>query len=91
MDTITRMDGFEKLTKEQQLQVLNNPENFTGLSEAANKSKGAKSYSEWTVYKKENIEVDLNFRQKMILKENELKINLQCQIDDFIKLNNSRN
>ncbi len=31
------MDNFDKLTKEQQIDVLNNPENFIGLSESANK------------------------------------------------------
>ena len=34
------MENLDKLTKEQQLKVLNNEENFLGLSEAANKSKG---------------------------------------------------
>lgn len=46
------MEGFEKLTYKQQLEVLNNPDNFIGMSEAANKSKGSKSFSEWTHYKK---------------------------------------
>ncbi len=58
MDKISRMEGFEKLTKQQQLEVLNNPDNFIGLSESANTSKGAKSFEEWTTYKKENIQVD---------------------------------
>ena len=52
MDNIAKMDGFEMLTREQQIEVLNNPKNFIGLSESANKSKGPKSYSDWTVYKK---------------------------------------
>ena len=52
MDKITRMEGFDKLTFEQQLEILNNPENFVGLSEAANTSKGNKSYAEWTIIKK---------------------------------------
>lgn len=42
MDRITRMDGFEKLTIEQQLEVLNYEDNFVGLSKSANASKGAK-------------------------------------------------
>ena len=40
MKNIAKMENFDKLTKEQQLKVLNNEENFLGLSEAANKSKG---------------------------------------------------
>ena len=85
MDRISRMDGFEKLTREQKLEVLNNPENFIGLSETANKSKGSKTYFEWTVYKKENIKVDPDFRGNMIDKEQQLEILLQKQIDDFNK------
>ena len=58
-----------------------------GLSEAANKSKGAKSYVEWVIYKKENIAVDLFFRTKMIEAEKAMEIQLQHQIDDFNKQN----
>ncbi|URZ08859.1 hypothetical protein CLROS_042530 [Clostridium felsineum] len=87
MDNITRMEGFEKLTKKQQLAVLNNLDNFNGLSEAANKSKGAKSFKEWMIYKKENIEVDPKFREKMIAKEQEIEIKIQKQIDDYNRLN----
>ena len=83
MDKITRMEGFDTLTKEQQIEVLNYKDNFIGLSEAANKSKGSKSYSEWTTYKKENIEVDSNFRTKMIEKEKQLEIDIQNQIDEI--------
>ena len=73
MDKITRMKGFEKLTKAQQKQVLNNKNNFIGLSEAANKSKGSKSDSEWTEYKKEGIQINTEFRKEMVRKENELE------------------
>ncbi|MEB8714097.1 hypothetical protein P4L01_27015 [Bacillus cereus] len=69
MKNIANVEKFYKLTKEQQLKVLNNEENFLGLSEAANKSKGSKSYSDWTIYKKEKIEVDPKFREEMIKKE----------------------
>lgn len=48
MDKITRMEGFNILTKVKQIDVLNNKDNFIGLSEAANKSNGSKYYSEWT-------------------------------------------
>lgn len=77
MDEITRMDGFGKLTQEQQLAVLNNPDNFTGLSQTANTSKGSKSFEEWIEYKKGGIKVDENFRQEMMKKAEELKITLQ--------------
>lgn len=87
MKSIAKMENFDKLTKEQQLKVLNNEENFLGLSEAANKSKGSKSYSDWTIYKKEKIEVDPKFREEMIKKEKELEMKLQKQIDDFVEGN----
>ena len=91
MNNIVRMEGFEKLTFEQQLEVLNNPENFAGLSREANRSRQHKSYSEWTHYKKgtsEEIKVDEAFRQEMIEKEKELEKILQKQIDDLVEKNN---
>ena len=90
MNSITQMEGFEKLTFEQQLEVLNYEENFVGLSKSANTSKQSKSYSEWTHYKKgtsEEIEVDKTFRNEMIQKEKILEKKLQKMIDDFVKQN----
>jgi hypothetical protein len=55
------------------------------LSKTANTSKGSKSFSEWTIYKKENIAIDPAFRERMIKKEIELEILLQKQIDQFLK------
>ena len=85
MDEITRMDNFERLTKNQQIAVLNNENNFIGLSEAANKSKGKLSYEDWTEYKKDGIKVDENFRTKMIKKSEELRKELQNQINNFLE------
>ncbi|MGM7637657.1 hypothetical protein [Bacillus sp. Hm123] len=89
MKNIARMENFDKLTEEQQLKVLNNPENFIGLSETANKSKGSKTYADWTIFKKENIKVDSKFREEMMEKEKELEMKLQKQIDDFIEKDNT--
>jgi hypothetical protein len=52
MKQTTQMSGFDKLTMSQQLKVLNYKPNFAGLSEAANTSRGAKTYAEWNRYKK---------------------------------------
>jgi hypothetical protein len=90
MDRITRMDGFGKLTEAQKLEVLNNPINYTGLSKSANTSKQSKSYEEWTHYKKGKpgeIEVNPEFREKMMVIEKDLERQLQKQIDDFNDLN----
>nr|WP_240317801.1 hypothetical protein [Bacillus wiedmannii] len=87
-DRIASMDGSGNLTEKQQLEVLNKPENFTGLSKSANTSKQSKSYEEWTHYKKETpgeIEVSPDFRSKMITREKQLERILQKQIDDFNK------
>jgi hypothetical protein len=71
--------------------VLNNPDNFIGLSKSANTSKQSKSFEEWTHYKKGKkgeIEVNSEFREKMMVKEKELERKLQKQIDDFNSINN---
>jgi len=86
-DKIMRMDGFEKLTREQQEFILNYRKNITGSSRSANASRGNKSFEEWTIYKKENIEVRPEYREEMIIKEKELEIKIQEMIDNFVELN----
>ncbi|MDN3388823.1 MULTISPECIES: hypothetical protein [unclassified Pseudoalteromonas] len=85
MDKITRMKGFERLTLEQQKQVLNDPMNFIGLSKTANTSKGSKSFSEWIEYKKGGIKVSPEFREKMMKLETELELEIQRKIDILAK------
>ena len=84
MSRIVSMEGFDKLTESQKLEVLNNPHNFFGLSETANKSKGAKTYMQWKKYKAGNIDVDSNFRHSMIIEEAVLERVIQGQIDNFL-------
>ena len=86
MDKITKMEGFDLLTKDQQLQVLNNPDNFTGLSPSANTSKGPKSFEEWTEHKSRGIQVDPVFREEMIVREQQLQGQLQQQIDNLLRI-----
>ncbi|MCS1394029.1 hypothetical protein NXZ77_20870 [Lysinibacillus boronitolerans] len=81
-------------TNSQKLDILSDSENFVGLSKSANTSKQSKSYEEWTHYKKGKpgeIEVNPEFREKMIVKEKELERKIQKQkqkqIDDFNELN----
>nr|WP_251030360.1 pre-toxin TG domain-containing protein [Bacillus sp. ISL-35] len=87
LDKIARLEGFEKLTYYQQKEIANFIENFIGLSEAANTSKGSKSFADWYIYKKENIPVNPIFREKMILKEKELEIEIQKIIDGYNGIN----
>lgn len=79
------MDGFEKLSFEQQVTVLNYRENFIGLSKVANTSKGSKTYEEWILYKKGSIEVDPEFRARMIQEEKRLEGIIQALIDRLLE------
>ncbi|MBC2172845.1 pre-toxin TG domain-containing protein [Listeria booriae] len=47
MKNITEMDGFNKLTLEQQIEVLNLEDNFVGLGKRTNASKGSHDWSGW--------------------------------------------
>lgn len=87
MKQITKMDGFGDLTEANQLKVLNNPDNFAGLSKSANTSKGEKSFSEWATYGSGANKIDVNpeLRQEMIERSNELTPKLQNQIYDLLR------
>ncbi len=87
MDKISRMKNFNKLTFEQQVQILNFEENFVGLSKSANASKGAKSFAEWTTYIKEGITVNPAFRMKMMQLEVQLEGKIQNMINTMAKSN----
>jgi chemotaxis protein histidine kinase CheA len=79
MQRITEMEGFNQLSWDDQLAVLNNPENFMGLGKSTNSSKGAKSWLEWEGHPKKG-PVPEDFRREMIEKEAELEVMLQDQI-----------
>ena len=85
LNRIGKMDGFETLTYKQQQEIANFRENFIGLTETANKSKGPKSYEEWMIFKKEGIAVNTEFRKEMMLKEIELESKIQSMIDKLNK------
>ena len=84
MKTIAEMNGFSKLATTDQIKVLNYERNFQGLSEVANTSKGAKSFVEWTSYKKGGIEVDPAFRSGMIDKAAKLEPEIQQHITNLL-------
>ena len=52
MKRIVQMPGFNRLTRSQQLEVLNLRKNFMGLSKPSNASKGARTYAEWKGHSK---------------------------------------
>lgn len=82
---IVCMEGFDQLSFEQQVEVLNYKKGFVGISKSANTSKGSKSFKDWVLYKKRNIEVDPKFREEMIPKEEKLEGELQELIDRMLK------
>ncbi|WP_444924590.1 polymorphic toxin-type HINT domain-containing protein [Microbulbifer sp. DLAB2-AF] len=83
MARIAKMEGFDKLSKEQQLSILNFPDNFIGSSRSANASRGDKTYSEWWGHKDSNTPVNPAFKAKMIPIETNLERVIQKKIDDF--------
>ncbi|WP_231353403.1 PAAR domain-containing protein [Pseudomonas tussilaginis] len=80
MKQITEMNGFNKLAFDNQLEVLNYKPNSSPLSETANTSRGAKTYEQWTRYRKGGIDVDPSFRSSMMGRSAELEIELQEKI-----------
>jgi uncharacterized Zn-binding protein involved in type VI secretion len=80
MKQITQMDGFNRLSVENQVEVLNYKPNFSPLSETANTSRGAKTYEQWTSYKKGGVDVDPQFRSSMMERASKLEVELQEKI-----------
>lgn len=97
MDTIARMKNFELLTRAQQLSVLNFTGgtstvlgvhgNFVGLSEAANTSKGAKTYAAWLGHQALGVNVDPHFKATMMAEEARIAKELQNEINRLVILN----
>ena len=81
--TIASMDGFDRLPLKNQIKVLNYEPNFMLMSEAANTSRGDKSFEEWTDYK--GIKVNEDFRQQMIKREQELRPAIQNRINQLLQ------
>jgi hypothetical protein len=88
MKDIVNMPGFSTLTEANQANVSNMNSNFVGLSESANKSKGVKSFAEWTEHKKSGTKVDKTQRKRMMQREKEEKEELKKLIEE---LNNAQN
>ena len=81
------MVGFDLLTTEQQISVLNLQSNFIPLSPRANASKGSKSYSQWQRHDTLGINVDTNFRRRMMREETRSRSELQNLIDSLVAEN----
>jgi hypothetical protein len=81
MKEITKMPGFETLTKAQKIEVLNLRDNFLGLGKSTNASKGAKTWADWAGHKKLG-EIPTEVRAKMIEIERLAKIEVQKAINE---------
>jgi hypothetical protein len=86
MDRIARMDGFDRLTPAQQLEILNWPENFTGLSRSANASKQDLPYALWHQHKGSGLMVNPLFTTQMTHMESAVAGRLQTLIDSMVPL-----
>ncbi|WP_253957950.1 pre-toxin TG domain-containing protein [Metabacillus halosaccharovorans] len=84
MKEITEMDGFSRLTREQQIEILNLKENFVGLGKSSNASKGANSWADWKGHSKMG-EVPVNVRMEMLEKEEQAREALKVAIEERLK------
>ena len=80
MDRILQMPGFAQLSEEDMLAVLNHPDNFIGLSRAANGSKGSRTFYDWIIHSSSDTLVDPVFRERMALEELRLETELEREI-----------
>jgi hypothetical protein len=77
---IKELPGFNKLTPEQQSAVLNNLENFRGLPQTLNASKGSKT--DWSKYKGQPL--DPQYAKELAELQQVMKKEVQAQIDAFL-------
>lgn len=84
MKEVTEMDGFNRLTREQQIEILNLKDNFVGLGKSSNASKGAHSWADWKGHSKMG-EVPVNVRMEMLEKEKQAREALKVAIEERLK------
>ncbi|MDC0705001.1 ribonuclease YeeF family protein [Priestia sp. AB] len=84
MKEITQFEGFNQLTKEAQVEVLNLEENFVGLGKSTNASKGAHNWSEWRGHSKLG-DVPEEVRQQMLKLEAQAREALKKAIEERLE------
>lgn len=84
MKEITEFEGFNQLTKEAQIEVLNLEENFVGLGKSTNASKGAHNWSEWRGHSKLG-DVPEEVRQQMLKLEVQAREALKKAIEERLE------
>ncbi|MGE7588050.1 hypothetical protein [Peribacillus sp. NPDC101480] len=84
MKEITEIEGFSRLTREQQIEILNLKDNFVGLGKSSNASKGAHSWADWKGHSKMG-EVPVNVRMEMLEKEEQAREVLKVAKEERLK------
>ncbi|OEG17586.1 hypothetical protein BCR22_02705 [Enterococcus plantarum] len=84
MKEITEMDGFNLLTKEEQIEILNLQENFVGLGKRTNASKGAHNWTDWKGHSVLG-EVPADVRKAMLELEEKARESLKEAIIERLK------
>ncbi len=82
LDRIRQKPGFARIDEARQIEILNLEENFEALSEAANTSKGSRTYREWADHLRSRGEV---FNQTYVDSMIEAEDRLDAVIDRMIQ------
>ncbi|WP_121616342.1 transposase [Virgibacillus halodenitrificans] len=77
-------NGFSRLTREQQIEILNLRDNFVGLGKSSNASKGSHSWVVWKEHSKMG-EVPVNIRMEMLENEKQARESLKIAIEERLK------
>jgi len=77
---IRKLPGFDRLTSAQQSEVLNNLENFRGLPQSLNASKGSRI--DWSMYRGRPL--DPQYAKELADLQQVMKTELQAQIDALL-------
>jgi len=81
MKELVEMPGFTDLSAAKQVEVLNLPENFSGLGKSSNASKGASSWADWPGHS-ELGPVPPDVRAAMVQRDQQARVALQRAITE---------
>jgi hypothetical protein len=80
---IVNMEGFDKLTWEQQKSVVDMADNLVAMDGPANSSKGSRSWSEWTQWS--DYYTDPKIKNDMVARDAALRTKMQAEIARLTK------
>ncbi|QBF33647.1 hypothetical protein [Thalassococcus sp. S3] len=82
---IVSMDGFTDLSHANRMAILNDPDNFHGLSRSANGSRQNLSFEDWTMHRSSGTPVNPELRAQMIAEEARMREVLQQRIYNLLR------